>query len=805
MGVALGDPDLEVSVIQDLRYALRALRADSRFTLSAVAMLALGIAVNVVLIATAQVVLRPLPVDNPSETFLVAASDPGRGRERTRVSPAEYVDLSAQLRSVQDLAAFDLRSLTLTRMREPMRVNALVATPSLFSLWQTHAASGRTFAPGEEDSPVALVSHSFAQRTLGGATGALGRTLALDGRSYTVIGVLPADIEFGLLRRVDVWLPLTLHGAAASRDSRSLVVTGRVTSEAAVQQATSELDAIAARLARDYPATNEGIRLLLVPLVEGFGSGGNTRLVLAFIGLLGLLVLAVACANVGGLIVARGLVRQRQLAVRVALGASKSAIVRYQLVEALLLAVAAGTAGLLLAAWGVDLLKIAAGEGNPFFSEIAVNGATVLATASIALIVPLALAMFPAVQSARVDVASSLRGTAGGPRRNRLRPALVVAQIAMGAVLLVIVGLLVRSTAAIRALPVGFEPAALTTFRVEPPAFEYTTDDHVRRFHEQLAERLAAVGAAGAIDRLPIEDRERTVSIALRGEAPSGRRSETWAALASVTPGYRRTMSIPLLGGRDFAASDTAASKPVAAISRLMADRYWPGADPIGQMVRIDTDGEGHWREIVGVVGDVRNSEPDAPPAPQIYVPHAQRPTRAMAVVVRSSSAVAAQGAIRQAVAQVDPEVPIFDVQTMERVMFDDMADAYVFGGMLLVFAFIAVTLGASGIYGVVAYSVAQRRHEIGVRIALGASARQVLSLVLREGVTLAAAGAVLGAAIGYALARVLARALYGVGPGDPLVFAAALAILVATSAAASYLPARRASRCDPTTALKVE
>jgi putative ABC transport system permease protein len=803
------------SLLHDVRYGARSLAKDLGTTAVVVLTLALAMGSSAVIFSAVDTVLHGAPVKDPSRVVYLASTDRQRGRDRTGVSVPDLADWEAQNRSFQELAAFTFGTFNLSGIDVPVRVSALRASADLLRLWGMKPILGRGFL-AEEDVPgrdrVVVLTNGFWRRQFGADPGILGRSVTLNGEPHTVIGVLPAEIDVGVLRQIDLWVPLARDVTRSPRDQRSLFIVGLLEAGVTMQQAGADIDGIARRLERQYPETNAGIGAVALPVVEILG-GGNVRFVAALLSLMAVLVVVIASANVANAILAKCSARRRELSIRTALGASRFRLVRQLMIEALILSSLGGGVGLLLCAWGLDAIRAVAGADMPVFSEMTINTRVLVFGLLLALVTPLLFGLLPAARSSSVDTREGLKEgarSAGGLRGRRLREILVVCQVALALTLSIEIGLLVRTTLALRNMEKGFDPRNLLTLRIDLPASKYEAPDQLRDLFTRLIERteeLPGVRSAGAISRLPIADRELPGRFAIEGQPPQTPNAQPWAAHAIITPAYRRTMGIALIKGRDFALTDSASAPPVALISQLAAHRYWPDQEPIGRRIRVvTTDSSNPWLEIVGIVGDVRNSDPDAGLIPQIYVPLSQSPTRTMAIVARTESdPLALTAAIRAEVLNLDKDQPIYAVRSMDQVLYDDLAGTFILAGILVALALIAVGLAASGIYAVIAYSVAQRTHEIGIRMALGARARTVLTMVLTQGFVPILVGALAGLGGGFVLARLTSSALREMNPTDPATYVGVSVFLGTVVLLASYLPARRATAVDPIVALRAE
>ncbi len=803
-------------VVQDLRYGMRGLLRSPGFTAVAVITLALGIGANTVIFsAVSNLVLRPLPFKEPDRIAFLWATDPQRGRDRAEVSYPDFVDWRSQNRTFEDLAAFSPTTFNLTGLGEPMRVSAMRVSASLFSLWGIEPILGRTFR-AEEDRPgarhVVMVSHGFWARHSGSRPDAIGQTLMLDGEPHTVVGVLPPGLEFGNLREIEMGVPLALDVSQSDRERRFLRVTGRLRPGITLKQAAAELRMIAERLQREFPDTNAGWGVNVVPLSRELG-GPRARLVLALLGLVVLFVLLIACTNVANLLLARATGRQREVATRTALGASRLRLIRQLLTESVLLALLGGAFGLLLAIWGVDVLIVATRGMNPAINEMVIDRRVLSFTLAITLAMPLIFGLWPAVQLSRTELNEALKEggsrSRGSGRGHRTRRSLVVSQLALALMLLLAAGLIIRTVTALQQIEEGFDPENILTARLDLPALKYRDESQVSAFFQRLVEdiqQLPGVRSASAVSTLPVADRERVVSFIVEGRPVPSPNERPWAAFVVVSPGYLETMRIPLLRGRSLSPRDSTGAPAVALISRTMARRYWPDEDPIGKRIRLRNGDRHSPIEIVGVVGDIRNSDIDAPPLPLMYVPHAQHPQRAMVLVVRTESdPLAMAAAVKREIWRLDKEQPVYEIRSMQQVIYDSLSDTYVVAGLFAAFALVALLLAASGIYGVISFSVNSRIHEIGIRLALGAQARDVLAMVMRQGWRLVLVGLLIGLAGGFALARVMTSLLYGITATDPLTWLSASLILAGVALLACYLPARRAMRVDPIGVLRYE
>ena len=815
--------------LQDLRYALRSLLQRPGFTLVAALTLALGIGANSAIFSVLHgVLLRPLPYADPAA--IVLPHTRWSANPRGPFSLPEYFDLREQTQALDRVGAYSNGTLTLTGAGEAERLRAGYVTADALPVLGVAPVLGRGFT-AEEDAPgrpaVVVLGDGLWRRRFGGDPAIVGRTLTLDDIPTTVIGIMPPGFQLPshyAVPGMELWTLLQLDPATnrSERGGHWLEVVGRLHPGLAVEAADWEVAALVAGMVRQYPYEyQQDFGGFAVPAMEE--SVGRIRPVLVLLmGAVGLLLL-IACANVASLLLARAEARQREIAVRAALGARSGRLVRQLLTESLVLAAAGGGAGVLLASWLVHALVAAAPPTLPRLESIGLDGWSVAFAAVLSLGTGLLFGLAPALHAAGPNLFLMLTdgGRAGtaGRQRQRLRRGLVVAQIALALVLLVGAGLLIQSFARLRGVDPGFVPDGLLTARLELSPVRYPRNDQIRAFYEELVRRLEqvpGVAAVATVKALPMTQLELgDWSFVEEGRHSLPPRPADWvlANWQAVSPGYFETMRIPLLQGRDVAAADRVGAPGVAIVNRTLARRAWPGGDALGKRILLGGGAsDSVWRTVIGVAGDVRHRGLDVEPQPEIYLPHAQFPAgtgtalRTLRLVLRSErDPVALTSAVRAAVASLDPDLPLAEVQTMEEAMGSWAAERRL--TMLLVagFAVVAIVLGGVGIYGVMAHMVAQRTREIGIRIAVGAVPREILALVLRQGAWLAGLGIAAGTLAGLGAARLLSGLLYGIAPTDVPTFLATAVLLAAVAAAASLLPAVRATRIDPIEALRAE
>jgi len=806
------------TLLQDVRYAARTLWKSPGFTLVAVAALALGIGANTAIFSVVKaVLLDPLPYPDPGRLVWVRESNPGADIPDEPASAPNYNDWRTQGRSFEAVAAFANAAATLTEGDEPERVPAVSTSANFFQVLGVAPALGRGFLPEEETTGknrVVVLSHGFWQRRFGGSHKALGQTITLSGNPYTVVGVAPAGFRNPVQgpKPPELWYPIAFNFAQSVRRSDYLSVVGRLKADSTIEQARAELSGIAARLAAEYPSTNAGWGVTVVPLHERVV--GNVRQSLwVLMGVVGFLLL-IACANVANLLLARAAARRQEIAVRTALGARRGRIIRQFLTESLLLALAGGGLGLLLAAWGVELL-VALSPGNiPRLEEVGLDARVLAFTLVLSAATGLVFGLLPALSASKGDLSGSLkeggsRGATTGRGARRLRSSLIVSEIAITVVLLAGAGLMVRSFMAVQSVDPGFSPERVLTFDFALPAAKYKDEPQIAAFYEQLASRAATlpgVERAALVSALPLSGGASVLSFVVEGRPELPPEKVQDAEFFTVTPDFFDVLGIAHVRGERLNERHREGVPDVGVINETMARKFWPGEDPVGKRLNMGNPATSPWITVVGVVGDTRNSALEKEPYPQVYLPAAQFRQRSMTFVARTSAdPLSLVPAVRRELAALDKDLPLYNVRTMEQVLSESVARRRFQMILIAAFAGVGLLLAAVGIYGVISYSVAQRRHEIGVRMALGAGAPDILRLVVGQGLGLTLAGVGLGIAAALLLTRVLASLLYGVSATDPLTFACVSLALVGVALLACLVPARRATRVDPMVALRYE
>ncbi|MGD0403055.1 MAG: ABC transporter permease [Candidatus Acidiferrales bacterium] len=815
---------------QDLRFGWRMLRRSSGFAIVAVLTLAIGIGANAAIFSVVNsVLLRPLPFPESQRIVWIWETDENRNVHRGTASQAEFLDWRDRNHSFEELAAWRELFFTLTGNGEPEQNWGSQVSGNFFRLLRVKPVLGRDFL-AEEEQPgherVVMLSYALWQRRYGGDPSILGSSITLDDQPYTIVGVLPRDFSlFGTSRQFDVWVPFGFDRAKLNREEHEVVVFGRLRDGVSTEQAQAEMETIQSQLKKEYPAFDQKNGILVKGFHDDLVSGLRPMLLILFaaVGF----VLLISCANVANLTLARGATREREIALRAALGASRDRVFRQLLTESIVLALIGGALGVLIAYAGLHLLRgflpVTGGRGEiPRADSIGINGAVLGFTLGVSWLTGIVFGLAPAIQISRHELYESLkeggRGSAGGRRSHCLRSALVVSEVALSVMLLTGAGLLMRSFLLLMSENLGFNPANVLTMQVWLRETHVPSGRPVVNYYQQAIERLNAlpgVKSASAVNFPPLSGWNGFCDFDIQGRAtpPSGEHFTSQYRIVDWR--YLRTMSIALKEGRDFAASDGSNTGGVAIVNETLAHQYWPNEDPVGKQVRLefpatrgpwDPEPSSAWLTIVGVASAVRDGPWNEPKGPQLYLLLDQNPSRIMHLVVRTAGdPTAIASAVRQSIESADPNQPVTEVRTM-----DDLIDASVVQRrlsmvLLAIFAAVATALAGLGIYGVMAYSVAQRTHEIGVRMALGAEPGDVLRLMVRDGMRLAGAGVALGIAGSIATTRYLQTELFGVKNMDPITLASVVLGLAVVAVAACYFPARRAARVDPLIALRHE
>jgi putative ABC transport system permease protein len=801
---------------QDLRYGLRMLARSPAFTIIAVLALALGIGANSAMFSVVNtVLLRPLPYKSPDALVMVWDDQTHLGFPKDTPSPANFLDWREQNTVFEGMAAMAERSFNLTGAGEPERFDGHRVSANLFSLLGVEPQLGRAFTP-EEDKPgtrVVILSHSIWQRRFGGDPTVIGRAINLNDEAYTVVGVMPRGFQYPR-SQTQLWVPIAFPAdEATQRGSHYLEVIARLKSGVTLQQARVEMKAIAARLEKQYPDTNMRVGIVVTPLHEQV-VGDIKPALLVLLGAVGF-VLLIACANVANLLLARAAVRQKEISLRLALGASRTRLIRQFLTESVLLAGLGGGVGLLFSLAGIRILKRFIPDTISQVQAINLDSKVLFFTLLVSLVTGLIFGLAPAMQASNFNLNETLkeggRDSGASMRGNRIRGFLVMGEVAVSFVLLIGAALLINSFLHLRTLDPGFRVDHLLTAKIELSETKYPDKEHRAPFYNELLRRVSAlpgVKSAAVAGNLPFTYDGDSMPIGVEGhpDPPPDQRPDV--VYRAVGPGYFSTMGIKFVQGRDFTEQDKKDSVQAVVISEKTARHYWPGENPIGKRLKPgSTTSKSPWREVIGVVQDTRQNDFVAAPKMQMYFVHTQIDSFAPnALVVRTvTDPLSLAISVRNAVWSIDKDQPVSNIRSMDEIISKAVARQRFSMLLLGAFAALALILAAVGIYGVMSYSVAQRTREIGIRMALGAQKSDVLKMTVRSGFKLVATGLAIGLVAAFILTRVMASLLFGVSATDPLTFAAISLVLLVVALLASYIPALRAMRVDPMVALRYQ
>jgi putative ABC transport system permease protein len=812
------------SLLQDLRYGARMLLKNPGFTLIAIITLALGIGANTAIFSVINtVLLNPLPYAEPERLAMVWTKLEKIGLKQNWVSEPEVLDFRQQAKLFEGFGVINNGSFSLTGSGEPEQLNGAQISTNLFSLLGVKMQIGRDFDADEERPGairVAILSHGLWQRRFGSEQAVIGSTVYINGKTTAIVGVLPPHFtlllpaEAHVPANLDIWIPYAVDYARQERYDHGMTVIGRLKHGVTVAQAQAEMDAIAARLDPIY-YQSIGFAVKVVSMHGDIVKRTRPAL-LVLLGAVGF-VLLIACANVANLLLARAVAREKEIAIRAALGAGRHRVVRQLLTESVLLSLPGGLCGLLLAGWGVDLLLRLSPPDMPRVEEVSINGWVLLFTLLLAVLTGIVFGLVPAFHSAKPNLTKSLKEggrSLAGSASHRLRKAIVVGEIALSLVLLIGAGLVMRSFWHLLKVDPGFDPHHVLTMDLVLPGSKYTDGAATENFYRQLIEKVNAlpgVESAAAISHLPLSQTYWSGTMTFEGvtaNAERGNLASFEVDLRPITPDYFKVMKTSLLAGRFFTPQDGAGRQRVAIIDETLARRLWPNASPLGKRMTGGYFPEKPevWFEIVGVVKHIRHHRMDADVREQVYFPHAQRQRSSMTLAIRTASdPLDMVSAVRQAVRSLDPDQPVSLIRTMDGLVANALAPARFTLLLLTIFAGVAGLLAMIGIYSVMAYMVTQRTHEIGIRIALGAQVRDMLILVIRQGMTLAGTGVTLGLISSFGLQRVMEGLLYGVSATDPATFVVISLLLAGAALLACYVPARRATKVDPLVALRYE
>lgn len=796
---------------QDLRFGLRMMIKHPGMTLVAVLALALGIGANTAMFSVVNAVLiRPLPYPAPERLVMIWEDHQRRGGPaREWTSAANFFDWRKQSQSLEKAAALSGWAPTLTGSEEPEQLRGARVTHDMFAVLGVPPFLGRDFSE-PEDQPggdrVMILSYGLWQRRFGSDPSIIGKSLTLSGNAFTVVGVMPQGFRFPLIPNCEAWT--LLQARPIERGNAVLRIIARLKEKTSLEQTQAELGTIARRLEQQYPEANTGAGISVVTLHEQLMGELKTPLWI-LLGSVGF-VLLIACANVANLMLARAAARRREIGIRLALGAARGRLVRQFLTESVLLAGAGGILGLLLAGFGLNLLIAGIPEDLTGMVRIRIDGWVLGFTLLLSFLTGILFGLAPALQVTRPDMNESLKsGREGCLRHNRVRSGLVVAEVALSLMLLIGAGLLMKSFVLLQNVDLGFNPKNLLTFTLVIPRTGYPENNHVRSFLARSLERIRnypGVVSASATSSLPLSGSGTDADFLIEGRpAPApGQTPVAW--YSSVAPAFHRVMEIRVLKGRAFMDEDREGSPRVVVINESAARRYWPNEDPIGKRIGGGDPSNPQWRQIVGIVANVKFFGLDREQPPAMYFPMDQVPSRNLIFTIRTSSEpLLLASALRKEVGALDKNLALANVAAMEELVSDSVARPRLILSLLGLFATVALVLAAVGIYGVMSYVVSQRTHEIGIRMALGARARDVLKLVLGRGMVLVLLGVGLGLGGAFGLTRLLSTLLFGVSPTDPVTFLGISLVLALVALLATYVPARRATRVDPTVALRYE
>jgi putative ABC transport system permease protein len=786
--------------------------------------LALGIgATSAIFSVVNAVVLRPLPYKDSDRLMTIWEQSLERNVTEMPISYLNYKDWTEQSQAFEQIAIFSFTSFNLAGSAEPERVLGLRASASLFPVLKVSAMLGQTYTEAGDRAggpPVVVLSHRLWERRFNSDNEVVGKSITLNNQSYTIIGVMPAGFEFpvgyGFRNRIvndpiEFYTPIAPAVARVPRGAHSHFALGRLKPGATPEEAQSDISAIQSRLEQQYPDANSGISARVLPMHEQVTGGIRPALVI----LLGAVsfVLLIACANVANLLLARATARQKEMAIRTALGASRWRIIRQLLTESVMLSIMGGVLGSLLALWGTRLLVAISPNSIPRAREIGTDTSVLLFTLAVSMLTGLLFGLAPALQASRLELNETLkeggRGTSGGIRHNRVRSALVVCEVALSLVLLVGAGLLIKSFNRLQQAGLGLESENLLTMRVSLPPAKYGDTQKQSDFFKQTLDRirrLPGVEAAGAVSTLPLTANYSATDFLIEGRPVPQPGEEIISGSAIASADYFRALGIRIIEGREFTAADDASAPAVAIVSESFARSFMTGEDPIGKRIAFGSEDDPVWLSVVGVVADVKHFGLDTPARPTVYTPHLQQGGAQLTLAIRSASDTAGlAAAARREVLAVDKDQPIADVKSMEQLLSESVAGRRFSMLLLSLFAAVALVLAGVGIYGVMSYSVTQRTREIGIRMALGASGSEVLKMIAGQGMAVVFIGIVIGIVSSLALSRWMESLLFGVSATDPLTFIAIPIILSAVALAACAVPALRATKVDPMVALRYE
>ena len=819
------------NLLHDLRYGFRALIKNVGFTIVAVIALALGTGANSAIFSIVNaVLLRPLPYASPDNLMIVWGKNLKTPDQDYGVSAPDYMDYRDQCQSFEGAASFTYDDFNLSGGDMPDHAQGTVVSANFFDVLGVKPALGR-MTTAEDGRPgadhVVVISNGLWNRRYGSDRSLIGQTITLNGASFTVIGVTPPSFQ-SPEKGDELWIPMSFDGGdraripssatpemLSNRSVRFLKIVARLKPGVTREQAQEEMHSITSHIEEQYPNTNTGIYVSLVPIKEVL-IGKIWVVLITLFAAVGL-VLLIACANVANLLLARAASRQKEIAIRVALGAGRRRLIRQLLTESVLLALVGGALGLLLAFGAIKLLVAINPANIPRLSEINIDGRVLGFTFLVSLLTGVIFGLVPALQATKPDLNETLkaegaRGSTGGIRKQRFRSFLVISEVALTVLLLIGAGLMIKSFYSLQKVNLGFNPESVLTMQVNLPATKYSEDSQIISFYEQVLQRIQAlpgVQSAGAATSIPLMDRTFLRRFTIDGRPPATPNERLMAHYRSISQDYHRAMGISLLKGRYFTEQDREKSAPVIIINDSMARRYWPDEDPVGRHMTIPSAGPIS-REIVGVVADVKHEKLDAESGSEMYAPYLQIPYTFMSLAVRTGTDPAQMAnSVRSQILAVDSSQAIYDVKTMQQMVSESVSQPRLNTLLLALFAGIALVLAAVGIYGVMSTAVNQRKHEIGIRMAVGAQPTDILKMIVGQGMALALVGLVIGMTAAFLLAffttRIIEGFLFGVSATDLTIFVGIPFLLALVSLLSCYIPARRATRVDPMIALRAE
>ncbi len=815
-----------MSLLHDLRHGIRTLFKHPGFVITITLILALGIGANSTIFSVVNAILiRPLPYEAPDRIVMIWETNQSKSVKRSIVSPADFLDWREQNHVFDHLAAFRFWYYTVTGAGDPERYQGARVSAGFFPVLGVKPEFGRNFRPEEEQvgrDHVVILSHALWQSRFGGDSKIIGQLLTIDGEPFTIIGILPASFRFTrvLNSELELWIPITFTPQQLTREDHSIIVYGRLKQGVPLSQAQAEMDGITHRLEQEYPKTNSGWAAQVNNLHDQAIQPLSPTLLILMV-VVGF-VLLIACANVANLLLTRATARQKDVAIRLALGSSQFRLIRQLLIESLLLALLGGAAGLLLAYWGINVLNAIVPDKVPHLEKFNLDLRVLGFTLVVSLLVGVIVGLIPGLRASRLNLSETLkeggRALSEAPSGRRLRNLLVTLEVTLTVPLLISAGLMLRSSLLLQNIDRGINLKNVLTMQISLPKAKYSTARQTATFYRQVLQRIQTepgVQSASAVNFLPLTNLEDATSLTIEGGKPPPPGQNITVSYRVIDQNYFRTMGIPLLRGRYFTEQDNDESHGVVMIDQTMARRYWPDEDPVGRRLQPQfpaakvpwrPESSNNWLTIVGVVEDVKEDGLNDQTSAEIYLPYLQNPSSLMNLLVRSTSdPLRLVASVRSQVLAVDGDQPVYNIMTMENVFSQSLAEPQVITSLLATFAAVALILAAIGVYGVMSYSVAQRTHEIGVRMALGAQERHVLRMIVGQGLKLVLVGVAIGVMTAFAVTRVISNLLFGVTATDPLIFVVVPLLLVVIAMLASYFPARRAMKVDPMIALRNE